>query len=187
MSTRQATPKPCTPTRARLSHECSHERQAEPPELVVPDELVQVEPEQLKHQAQVPTEHEKVLGGRRAGGWGCGGLRVGRVDGVGEARRGAAAALSRGPAQALLLLLLLLLQAAARLQAHDVMRVAGVCPCVEVLQHPHLHARLQAHSAARIEVLQSAHMSRYCIFPYSVSRDYSLPTWSRYCICPCVC
>lgn len=47
-----------------LGHKHLDEGQAQPPKLVVPDELVQVEGQQLKGQAQVVAVQEKVLGRR---------------------------------------------------------------------------------------------------------------------------
>lgn len=81
------TPPQPTTTPLHLRGEDADQGQREAAELVVPNELVQVEVEQLKRQAQVVAEQEKVL-------WGAGAVGVvqGRSSGDGPGTAGRAVA-----------------------------------------------------------------------------------------------
>ena len=74
---------------SHLQNEEAQEVHGEPPELVVLDELIQIDAEELKHEAQMAAVHEEVA------------------------------------------------------HAHDVVLIVRIAPCVEKLQHSHLHSRLQ--------------------------------------------
>lgn len=71
-SKQQAHPTPASPL-SHLADKYADEGQRQAPELVVPDQLIEVEAEQLKGQAQVVAEQEEVLQGRVGGVDGCDG------------------------------------------------------------------------------------------------------------------
>ena len=78
---------------AHLQNEEAQEVHGEPPELVVFDELVQIDAEELEHEAKMAAVHEEVA------------------------------------------------------HAHDVVLVVRIAPCVEKLEHSHLHSCLQERSS----------------------------------------
>jgi hypothetical protein len=144
-----------THSHAHLCDKDAHEGEGEPLKLVVPDELIQIEVEELKDQAEVVAMEEKVLQGwggayARASVSGSvwyeeGGLYVRAFTSASVRERASSrpadmngcmgmnqgVGLNRPHSHP-----------RTHLEAHNVMLITRVCPGVEELKHPYLHSRL---------------------------------------------